>query len=129
VYAPLRTSTWTTADATQLKKNTSFAVKQNRHKPIEEFQANMYNVLKHHFNRHGNCGEWCPTKKWKNNPAMLAKLCYRDKGQDMTTNLQLRKIRDPFFTLKKLEELRHPHDTHKCENVMKVITKFHPKDI
>jgi hypothetical protein len=60
---------------------------------------------------------------------MLAKLCYRGKDRDMTTYLQLRKIRDPFFTLKKLEELRHPHDPNKCENVMKIITKFHPKDI
>jgi hypothetical protein len=31
--------------------------------------------------------------------------------------------------LEKLEELRHPHNTNKCKNVMKIITKFHPKDI
>jgi hypothetical protein len=55
-YAPLQTATWTTADAAKLKKNTSFTVKQNRHKPVEEFQKDMYQVLKHHFNRLNNCG-------------------------------------------------------------------------
>jgi hypothetical protein len=65
----------------------------------------------------------------ENNPEILVKLCYRDKDRDMATYLQLRKNRDPFFTLGKLEELRHPHATNTCENFMKIITKFHPKDI
>jgi hypothetical protein len=25
--------------------------------------------------------------------------------------------------------MRHPHDTNKCKDIMKVLTKFHPKDI
>ena len=89
----------------------------------------MCNVLEHHFDRHENCGPWCPKIKWRDEPEQLEKLCYRDKDKDKSTYLQLRKIRDPFFTLEKLEELRHGHDTNKCENMMRVIMKFHPKDM
>jgi hypothetical protein len=116
-------------DATKFYKKTAFAYKQNRHKPILELKAAMENVLEHHFGRHNKCGPWCPTKKWAGNQEMLDKLCYRDKDKDsMVTYLQLRDIRDPFFTLETIKELSHPYDTNKCENIMKVITKFHPKD-
>jgi hypothetical protein len=111
------------------KKNTAFAYKQNRHRPILERQAEMENVLEHHFGRHEKCGPWCPTKKWAGNQEMLEKLCYRDKDKDIATYLQLREIQDPFFTLESMEELWHSHDTNKCENIMEVITKFHPKDV
>jgi hypothetical protein len=42
----------------------------------------------------------------------------------------VREIRDPFFTVESMKELWHDsHDTNKCENIMKVITEFHPKDV
>jgi hypothetical protein len=87
----------------------------------------MLNVVGHHFDRHEGCGEWCPTKKWKDEPEQLEKLCYRDKNRDRKTYLQIIAIQGPFFTVKKLEEMRHSYNTNKCENIMKVITKYHPK--
>jgi hypothetical protein len=75
-----------------LKKNTVFAYKQNRHNPILELQVAMENVLEHHFGRHDKCGPWCQTKKWTGNQEMLDKMYYRYKDKDMATYLQLRDI-------------------------------------
>jgi hypothetical protein len=121
-HAPLSVSTWMPVDVIKLKQNTSF-------KPIEDFQKAMLNVLGHHFDRHEGYGEWCPTKKWKNEPEKLKQLCCRNKDRNRKTYLQIQTIRAPFFTVEKPEEMRHSHDTNKCENIMKVITKYHPKNM
>jgi hypothetical protein len=113
----------------KIEKNTAFCVRQNRNKPLLELQERLQNVLEHHFDRHDKCGKWCPAIKYKDDPEKLAKLCYRDKDKDMATYLRIKKIRAPFLTLEKLEELRHPHDTNKCEAIMRAITRFHPKDL
>jgi hypothetical protein len=89
----------------------------------------MLNVVEHHFDIHDGCREWCPTKKWKDEPEKLEKLCYQDKDRDRKTYLQIVAIRAPFFTVEKLEKMRHPYDTNKCEKIMKVITKYHPNDM
>jgi hypothetical protein len=60
---PLSVSTWTPIDTIKLKKNTSFALQQNRRNPIGDFQKAMLNVVEYRFDKHERCGEWCPMKK------------------------------------------------------------------
>ena len=81
-------------------------------------------MLEHHFGNHTECGKWCPTRRWKDQPSKLLLLVYRDKQVDFKLYEQLKNIRSPYFTDEAIAEINNNYNTNKCESMMYVISNF-----
>ena len=61
--APVRTSRVTKNHAKRLKKDWGYMIRQNRTADMPTFKKAAGAVLKHVFNNHEDCGDWCLAKK------------------------------------------------------------------
>jgi hypothetical protein len=126
-YMALGKSLVTPADAERLKRNVSYAVHEYKLCEFAVFKKAVWAVLYHHFGDHSTCGEWCPARKHKDDPAELAKLFYRDKIADKALYDQILKIWADYCSDDALRDIHHEWHTNKCESMNKFITKFIPK--
>ena len=122
--APKKTSKCTSADAERLKRNMNYALHEYKSHDFETFKKMIWCVLEHHFNIHDNCGPWCRSLQYKDNPEELKKLHYRCKVKDDVLYQQLREIWDVYCTDVALKDVHHCWHTNKCESMNQFITKF-----
>jgi hypothetical protein len=78
--------------AKRMKRNCLYFIHMYHSQPLPLFQRAAKAVLKHHFNNHEFCDEWCPWKKWGEEERIFKELKYQCKEVDNELYLQFHKI-------------------------------------
>jgi hypothetical protein len=125
--AAKKDSKCTTADAERLKRNMTYALHEYKSHDFATFKKMSWAVLFHHFDIHDDCGPWCRSLKYKDEPEELKKLHYRSKEEHPELYAQLFKIFETYCSDEALKDVHHLWHTNKCESINAFISKFVPK--
>jgi hypothetical protein len=125
--AAKKDSKCSTADAERLKRNMTYALHEYKSHDFATFKKMSWAVLYHHFNVHDDCGPWCRSLKYQDNPEELKKLHYRSKEEHPELYAQLLVIFETYCSDEALKEVHHLWHTNKCESINAFISKFVPK--
>jgi hypothetical protein len=122
--AAKKVSKCSTADAEGLKRNMTYALHEYKSHDFATFKKMSWAVLFHHFNVHDDCGAWCRSLKYKENPEELKKLHYRSKEEHPELYAQLLEIIETYCSDAALKDVHHLWPTNKCESINAFISKF-----
>jgi hypothetical protein len=112
-----------TADTERLKRNMTYALHEYKSHDFETFKRMSWAVFYHHFNIHDDCGPWCRSLKYKDNPEELKKLHYRSTVEHAELYAQLLEIFETYCSDVALKDVHHLWHTNKCESMNAFITK------
>ena len=123
----------TVSDCERLQVNIGYFIKCYRHLPLSEFAAKASNVIDHHFNRHDNCGAWCPYSMERTEDereVMTADKAkkYRCVEKDSDMYELVKTKMGPYLQLDALKDINHLFDTQLNEAMNKLISKYAPKN-
>jgi hypothetical protein len=112
-----------TFDAHRLKRNCSCAAHQGDKSTIASFQAAFVPVSLHHFNIHGECGDWC-----RKAVSLSSAGEYRSAKVWSKEFEQVKEIIRGYTTPDELRKIRHSITTNTNEAMNKANCRHNPKD-
>jgi hypothetical protein len=127
-HLPKGVSMATSTRGERIKQNVGYAIHQNKRKNLEGMGKAMTAVLKHYFNGHTFCGDWCPALFWKDDKRVSKALKYRCKEKPAKLQKQLKTQHDEFVTEEWMLDLMHKkYDSNKPRFFNDFLTKFQLK--
>ena len=120
--------TMTRMDSTRIGKNFAYMARTLKGRPCEEFANAAIAVLKHHFDNHEFCGDWCVRKHETEEERRRIIKYYRCKVKDAKLYNILQEKLHRFITVDKLVEMAHGMDTNVNEAFNQICTWFAPKN-
>ena len=120
--------TMTKLDAIRIGKNFGCMIRALPKQAKEKHVDNAKAVLKHHFDNHEWCGDWCVKKNQSTQEQRRSKQYYRSKEKDPLLCEKVYEIVSRFITEEALAEVSHGMDTQMNESLNNTISWFAPKN-
>ena len=117
-------------DSTHIGKNFKYMARTLKDKPPEEYVPSAKAVLRHHFDDHSSCGDWCRRKDEtaEQRAANKRKAVYRNLEKDAKLYIILEEKLSRFITHERLVDIAHGMDTNANESFNNTVTWFAPKN-
>ena len=120
--------TMSRVDSTRIGKNFKYMARTLRDVDPKEYCRMAGAVLKHHFDVHSDCGDWCRRKSMTAAELAASDSFYRNMSKDEKLFKLLSKKMERFTTHDRLVDIAHGMDTNANESFNNTVSWFAPKN-